>query len=184
MLAVVQRWTFAGGFVLKVLVCVALVVLAGCCCGNRTRPTPPSEGGSPTARGARPVTASLAGSPILSSASGRRAVVITDATDGAALAAALGEWVRVEGEVSNTKVPQIAGVDVAMPTEPITGSRWEQVVELRGTPAWAEGILERRVVRPEQVDHTIASRGAGTFYRLVDPGTGKTAVAYPAGSDR
>jgi hypothetical protein len=93
---------------------------------------------------------------------------------------AVGKWVRVEGIMTNSKQPQIAGVDVGEPSEPIPGSTLRRVIELRGKPAWAEGVLEREIVRPEEVDNTVANRGAGTFYRLFDPATRNTAVAHPA----
>lgn len=168
---------------LRALVCLLLSAIGGCCCASATS-DPARRQAAASSAGAAVGAKLSAGAAILSSASGRQTILITDATDGAALAAAVGEWVRVEGEVSNTKIPQIAGVDVDMPSEPIAGSTSEQVVELRGTPAWAEGILERRIVGPEEVGNSVASRGAGAYYHLIDPATGRTAVAHPAGSDR
>jgi hypothetical protein len=50
--------------------------------------------------------------------------------------------------------------------------------EVRGPVGEATGTLEREVVTQEQLDRQIAergqfaSRGAGTFYRLVRPGGG------------
>jgi len=45
--------------------------------------------------------------------------------------AAVLKYVRVEGVVSNTKQPQIAGVDVEMPSKPIPGSTGREVHDLR-----------------------------------------------------
>jgi hypothetical protein len=73
----------------------------------------------------------------------------------------IGEKVTIVGEVTNTKVPQILGVDVSS-NEP----------DLRGKRAQATGILERYEVTPAQAQEMdrigIAHRGAGTFYRLWD----------------
>ena len=107
-------------------------------------------------------------------------VVITDPNQ---RDAATGKWVRVEGAVSDTKMPQIAGVDIDEPSDPIPGSSARRVRDIRGQRAWAEGILVRHVVRPEDVNNSFANRGAGTFFELRDPRTGKTAIAHPV-SDR
>ena len=69
----------------------------------------------------------------------------------------LGQLITIKGEVSNTKIPQILGVDVAS-DDP----------DLRGEIAIATGTLEKWVVTEDEVDNTVANRGAGTFYRLTD----------------
>jgi hypothetical protein len=105
--------------------------------------------------------------------------VIKDGTAARAVDEAVGKWVRLEGTITNSKQPQIAGVDVDEPSVPIPGSAFRSVIRVGGKPGWAEGVLERTVVRPEDVDNTFANRGAGVFYRLVDPSTGHTAEAHP-----
>ena len=73
----------------------------------------------------------------------------------------VGEKVTLVGKVSNTKVPQILGVDVA-----------SDGPDLRGKKAEATGVLERYEITPAQVKEMgragIAHRGAGVFYRLRD----------------
>jgi hypothetical protein len=69
----------------------------------------------------------------------------------------VGQLITIKGEVSNTKIPQILGVDVASDTP-----------DLRGEIAIATGILETWFVTEDEVDNTVANRGAGTFYRLTD----------------
>src|SRR2546425_9725033 len=66
-------------------------------------------------------------------------IVITDASDRGELDAAVGKWVRVEGEMWPGKQPQIGRVDVDMPSKPIPGSTSRRIVEVRG-PAWAEAL--------------------------------------------
>ena len=73
----------------------------------------------------------------------------------------IGEKVTIVGVVSNTKMPQILGVDVASDNP-----------DLRGKKAEATGILERYEITAAQVAEMkrngIAHRGAGVFYRLRD----------------
>lgn len=73
----------------------------------------------------------------------------------------IGEKVTLVGEVSNTKMPQILGVDVA-----------SDAPDLRGKRAEATGILERYEVTQAQIKKMdrigIAHRGTGVFYRLRD----------------
>jgi hypothetical protein len=76
--------------------------------------------------------------------------------------------VRVVGIVTNTTVPTIAGVDVALSDR-----------DLRGQTAEAIGILRRWEVTAAQLnaaraagrldDHRHWQRGAGVFYRLQEP---------------
>jgi len=95
----------------------------------------------------------------------------------------VGQFVRIEGVVSNTLMPQLVGVDIEMPSEPIAGSVARKVIDLRDKSAWAEGVLVRNVVRPEEIRPGTQNRGAGVFYRLLDPQTSKTAVVHPAGTE-
>ena len=89
--------------------------------------------------------------------------------------AAVGQRVRVEGVVTNSKQAQIDGIDI----EASYDSGDSKVTDLRDQPAWAEGIVIRHVVTPAQVDNFIQNRGAGTFYELLDPFTGQMAIAHP-----
>ena len=86
--------------------------------------------------------------------------------DNRELDAAVGKWGRVEGTVSRTKQPQIAGIDV------------DSFRELFDKRAWAEGTLKRRVERAGFVGENPPQMRSGTFYRLVDPATGDTAMAH------
>src|SRR5689334_20295904 len=83
--------------------------------------------------------------------------------------------VTIQGEVSNTKLPQILGVEIGTFN-----------VELRGKLATATGVLKKIIVTEEDIKRidakfggkvTPARRGAGTFYRLVDPKTDMIAQA-------
>ena len=69
----------------------------------------------------------------------------------------VGQLITIKGEVSNTKIPQILGVDVAS-DDP----------DLRGEFAVATGVLVKWIVTEDEVDNSVANRGAGTFYRLTD----------------
>jgi hypothetical protein len=106
-------------------------------------------------------------------------IVIKDGTDVRAVDEGVGKWVRLEGIVTNSKQPQIAGVDVEERTDPIPEFIQRMAIRRGEMPAWAEGVLERTVVRPEDLIPLSANRGAGTFYRLIDPATGRTAEAHP-----
>jgi len=77
--------------------------------------------------------------------------------------------ITIKGEVSNTKIPQILGVDIVS-DDP----------DLRGKKAMATGILESWTVKEEDIDPYSANRGAGTFYRLKDPVSGKTVQVQEA----
>ena len=100
----------------------------------------------------------------------RAAIVITQPSerDGH-----VGETVTVEGEVSRTKLPQIAGVDVDV----------DEANDPRGKVARATGVLEKTVVTKEELDRAIAEhgqfahRGPGTFYHLEAPEGGGLARA-------
>ncbi len=82
-------------------------------------------------------------------------------TDYRQLDAHIGKVATIRGVVSNTKIPQIEGVDV-LSDDP----------DLRGKLAEATGILERWTVTAEQLEADLkkygmfAHRGPGTFYRL------------------
>ena len=66
----------------------------------------------------------------------------------------VGQRVVLEGIVSNTKCPQIQGVDV-----------WG-LEDYRGQRVRVSGVLRKLVVTEADIDPTIANRGAGTFYSL------------------
>lgn len=84
--------------------------------------------------------------------------VITEARE---IAKHVGQTITIVGEVSDTKVPQILGVDVT-----------SESPDLRGHAAEATGILERYEVTEAQVREMdrahVAHRGAGVFFRLRD----------------
>jgi hypothetical protein len=75
-----------------------------------------------------------------------------------------GKSVRLVGEVSKTKIPQILGVDVTSDTP-----------DLRGMRAEAYGVLKRFVITEEEARaldrQMVAHRGAGSFWVLYDPKT-------------
>jgi hypothetical protein len=75
-----------------------------------------------------------------------------------------GKKVCLVGEVSNTKIPQILGVDVSSDSP-----------DLRGMRAEAYGVLKRYVVTEEEAlaldRQMVAHRGAGTFWVLYDSKT-------------
>ena len=75
----------------------------------------------------------------------------------------IGELITIRGEVSNTKIPQIIGVDISSDSP-----------DLRGKNAEATGVLEFWEVKASEVDKYSANRGAGAFYRLTDPVSGET----------
>lgn len=85
-------------------------------------------------------------------------ILITDASQ---RAAAVGKRVRIVGVQTRTKIPTVCGVDV------------DGDYQLSDKRVVVTGVLERTVV--EQVDPYAASRGPGTFYRVVDQQTGRLA---------
>lgn len=91
----------------------------------------------------------------------RAAGTVPVLTDPKELARHVGETITIVGKVSNTKIPQILGVDVA-----------SDAPDLRGKRAQATGILERYEVTPAQIRELdrdrVAHRGPGVFYRLRD----------------
>lgn len=82
-------------------------------------------------------------------------------TDPSQLAAAVGRRVRIVGVQTRTKIPSVCGADVD--GDYALADRRVEVV----------GILEEQVV--ERADPFSANRGTGTFYRVVDPETGRLA---------
>ncbi len=98
--------------------------------------------------------------------------VITDPTQ---VAGAVGKLVTLRGEVLNSKIASLLGVDVE-----------SESPDLRGKPAQATGVLEKSVVTREELDRQIQEmggefqhRGPGTTYRLVEPGTGRLVQVQP-----
>jgi hypothetical protein len=76
--------------------------------------------------------------------------------------AAVGKSVVVIGIQTRTKQPQVNGVDV------------DGAYELSDKKVVARGILEKNVVPeepPRKDGLQVASRGAGTFYSVIDPTT-------------
>lgn len=84
--------------------------------------------------------------------------IVTEQTN---VAKYVGQKITIVGKVSNTKMPQILGVDVS------SGS-----TDIRGRMAEATGVLERFEVTEAQIKEMdrlgIAHRGPGVFYRLRD----------------
>jgi hypothetical protein len=68
----------------------------------------------------------------------------------------VGQRVVLEGIVTNTKCPQVQGVDA-----------WG-LEDYRGQRVRVSGVLRKTVVTQADVDPLIANRGAGTFYSLDD----------------
>jgi hypothetical protein len=66
----------------------------------------------------------------------------------------VGQRVVLEGLVSDTKCPQVQGVDA-----------WE-LADYRGRRVRVSGILHKSLVKATDVDPMVANRGAGTFYSL------------------
>jgi hypothetical protein len=100
-----------------------------------------------------------------------QALLITQAEQ---LDAAVDKLVTIQGEVANTKIPTILGVDVSSDSP-----------DLRGQKATATGILRKWTVTKEQLDKQIAekglfaNRGPGTLYRLVAVGSEYDAQVQP-----
>ncbi len=94
----------------------------------------------------------------------------TSLTDLARRDAHVGRKIRIVGEVSNTKIPQILGIEVDSNSP-----------DLRGQIAEAEGVLERYEITKEEFDRQwhesgpFQSRGPGVFYRLRVPFSRETA---------
>ena len=80
----------------------------------------------------------------------------------------VGQVVRLEGTVENSKIPTLLGVDVSCDS-----------IDVRGMRAWAEGILKKEVVEAKDVDPYSAGRGEGTYYYLENPLKGRLAYALP-----
>jgi len=66
----------------------------------------------------------------------------------------VGQRVVLEGVLTNTKCPQVQGVDV-----------WG-LEDYRGQRVRVSGVLRKSVVTEADVDPLVANRGAGTFYSL------------------
>ncbi len=68
----------------------------------------------------------------------------------------VGQKVVLEGIVTNTKCPQVEGVDA-----------WG-LEDYRGQRVRVSGVLRKTVVTEADVNPLVANRGAGTFYSLGD----------------
>ena len=79
----------------------------------------------------------------------------------------VGRKIKIVGEVSQTKVPTIMGIEV------------EASYDLCGTICEAEGILVRWVVTEKDLKPWVQSRGAGVFYRLRKPFSNETVHVRP-----
>lgn len=84
-------------------------------------------------------------------------------TSPSAYARLVGQRIELVGVVSQTRIPQILGVDV------------EPLESYRGRKVSVNGILRQSVVTQKQLEHTerqmggqVAHRGPGTYYRLED----------------
>jgi hypothetical protein len=98
-----------------------------------------------------------------SAAVGGEPIVITERGQ---LDAAVGKLVTIVGKQTRTKIPTVLGVDV------------DGAYELSERRVRATGVLERRVVEARETkpgDLAVATRGPGTYYRLVDPSTKRLA---------
>ena len=66
----------------------------------------------------------------------------------------VGQSVVLEGVVTNTKCPQVQGVDA-----------WD-LEDFRGQRVRISGVLRKTVVTEADISPSVANRGAGTFYSL------------------
>jgi len=87
-------------------------------------------------------------------------VVLTNPRD---RQAHVGKTVTVVGKQTRTKIPTVCDVDV------------DGAYDLSDKLVEATGVLERRVVPKRTGGPIVASRGPGTYYRLVDPKTKRLA---------
>lgn len=84
---------------------------------------------------------------------------------------AVGQLVTLQGEVVNSKIPTILGVDVE-----------SFAPDLRGQQATATGILRQWTVTREEIGAkgvVSAGRGPGTYHRLVKVDTDETVQVQP-----
>lgn len=93
-------------------------------------------------------------------------------TSADAIEANVGRLVTLEGVVTQTKIPTILGVEIDLDTPTMRGQR-----------ARARGLLKKTVVTPAEIAEEkarsgeVATRGAGTFYRLTLLGSDMTSRA-------
>ena len=83
-------------------------------------------------------------------------VVPTESATASDLEQRVGQKVVLEGIVTNTKCPQIQGVDV-----------WG-LEDYREQRVRVSGVLRKSVVTEADIDPLVANRGPGTFYSLDD----------------
>lgn len=72
----------------------------------------------------------------------------------------VGQDITLIGEVRNSKIPTLNGVDI-------------QAENIRGKRIIATGILIKTVLTEKDVDHFSTNRGTGTFYHLKNEKTRK-----------
>lgn len=95
-------------------------------------------------------------------------------TDRAELYPLIGQVVTLRGELANTRIPALLGVDVEVGTA------------TPGETAEATGLLDGEIVTQREIDDRIAAsgqyahRGPGTFLRLVALDGRGLATARPA----
>jgi hypothetical protein len=70
----------------------------------------------------------------------------------------LSKLITIKGEVSNTKIPQILGIDVSCEEDCSNGEI-----------GIATGILVKIVVSKQDINRYTQNRGAGIFYKLMEP---------------
>ena len=82
----------------------------------------------------------------------------------------IGQVISIKGEVANTKIPTIFGIDVKSDSP-----------NLRGKVGIATGILEKWIITGEELERRMEEkgmfphRGPGVYYRLKEVDTGHTA---------
>lgn len=143
---------------------LTLALSCGCSTGNG----PPSTSGSSTSPSSTPGSAS----PQTSSGAERQTERpqapqrFEDCPED--LDALVGRRITLVGTQTRSKIPTVCGVDV------------DGDYQLSDEAVEVTGRLERHVIEPRPPDAPpVASRGPGTYYRLVDPDTGQLAATRP-----
>ena len=76
----------------------------------------------------------------------------------------VGKIITIKGEIKNTKIPTIIGVDIS------TKDAYKKFGDLKGKTGTASGILIKNVIK--DANRYSTNRGNGTFYRLINPKNG------------